>query len=287
MHGVGDWCGRAEPDADGDLHQQHECGYGDGELHLRRRRQPQRQQRLEEVHDRQGGLDDDGDLPGERDLRRVGADAVHGLGDRCRWVEPDARRRPTATTRMRARRRPVTRSPATRTTTAAATPKTFTIGKAASTTAVTLPGERDLQRVGADAVHGVGDRCRRPEPDPDRRPTRNNTNAGTATASYTFAGDANHNGSSDSKTFTIDKAASTTAVSCPASVTYTARRRRPARSSVTGAGGLSLTPAPIYTQQHECGHGDGELHATPATRTTRAAATRRPSRSPRRPRRRR
>src|SRR5215213_4575845 len=37
----------------------------------------------------------------------------------------------------------------------------------------------------------------------------NNTNAGTATASYTYAGDANHNGSNDSKTFTIDKAAAT------------------------------------------------------------------------------
>jgi hypothetical protein len=34
----------------------------------------------------------------------------------------------------------------------------------------------------------------------------NNTNAGTASASATFAGDANHTGSSDSKTFTISKA---------------------------------------------------------------------------------
>src|SRR6266850_7975241 len=33
-----------------------------------------------------------------------------------------------------------------------------------------------------------------------------NVNAGTATASYTFAGDANHTGSNDSKTFTIAKA---------------------------------------------------------------------------------
>jgi hypothetical protein len=34
----------------------------------------------------------------------------------------------------------------------------------------------------------------------------NNTGAGQATASYTYAGDANHTGSSDSTTFTIDKA---------------------------------------------------------------------------------
>ena len=40
----------------------------------------------------------------------------------------------------------------------------------------------------------------------------NNTNAGTPSASYTYAGDDNHTGSSDSKTFAIDKAASTTAV---------------------------------------------------------------------------
>src|SRR5207245_3243677 len=40
-----------------------------------------------------------------------------------------------------------------------------------------------------------------------------NTNAGTATASYTFTGDANHTGSSDSKTFTIGRASSSTVVS--------------------------------------------------------------------------
>src|SRR5205823_14217136 len=39
-----------------------------------------------------------------------------------------------------------------------------------------------------------------------------NVNAGTATASYSYAGDANHLGSSDSKTFTIDKASTTTIV---------------------------------------------------------------------------
>ena len=46
----------------------------------------------------------------------------------------------------------------------------------------------------------------------------NNTNAGTATASYTYGGDANHTGSSDSKNFTIDKAASHTVVTCPDSL---------------------------------------------------------------------
>ena len=44
----------------------------------------------------------------------------------------------------------------------------------------------------------------------------NNTNAGTATASASYAGDANHEASNDTETFTIDKAASTTTVTCAA-----------------------------------------------------------------------
>ena len=56
-------------------------------------------------------------------------------------------------------------------------------------------------------MHGSGHRRRRPEPDARPSSYTNNTNAGTATASYTYAGDANHTGSTDAKTFTIDKAA--------------------------------------------------------------------------------
>ena len=40
-----------------------------------------------------------------------------------------------------------------------------------------------------------------------------NTDAGTATASYTYAGDANHDGSSDSKDFTINKRNVTASIS--------------------------------------------------------------------------
>src|SRR5207245_803580 len=40
----------------------------------------------------------------------------------------------------------------------------------------------------------------------------NNINAGTATASASYAGDANHTGSNDSKTFIIDQSSSTTTV---------------------------------------------------------------------------
>src|SRR3989449_11365691 len=71
-----------------------------------------------------------------------------------------------------------------------------------------------------------------------------NTNAGTATASYTFSGDANHTGSSDSKTFTIGQASSTTVVSFEAGPHTYPGSAFTATVAVTGAGGLSLTPAP-------------------------------------------
>src|SRR5207245_11531591 len=67
----------------------------------------------------------------------------------------------------------------------------------------------------------------------------NNINVGTATASVSVAGDANHTGSSASKTFTIDKASSSTLVSCPASVTYDGTAQMPCTASVTGVGGLN------------------------------------------------
>src|SRR4029453_11983172 len=42
----------------------------------------------------------------------------------------------------------------------------------------------------------------------------NNTNAGTATVDVSWAGDANHTGNSDADTFEIEKAESTTTVTC-------------------------------------------------------------------------
>src|SRR5207302_5849675 len=81
----------------------------------------------------------------------------------------------------------------------------------------------------------------------------NNVGAGTATASYTYAGDANHNGSSDSKNFTIDKAASTTAVSCPTSVTYNGSAQTPCSVSVTGAGNLNLVQDAVYSDNTNAG----------------------------------
>ena len=59
-----------------------------------------------------------------------------------------------------------------------------------------------------------------------------NTNAGTAHASASFAGDANHTGSSDSSTFTIDKADATVNLTW-ADATYNGNPH-PASATVTG-----------------------------------------------------
>ena len=82
----------------------------------------------------------------------------------------------------------------------------------------------------------------------------NNTGAGTATASATFAGDANHNGSTGTKDFTIGKANTTTTVSCTAGpFTYTGSAITPCTVSVTGAGGLNLSPAADYANNTNAG----------------------------------
>jgi hypothetical protein len=75
----------------------------------------------------------------------------------------------------------------------------------------------------------------------------NNTNAGTASASASFAGDANHDASTGSATFEIGKAASTTTVSCPTSVTFTGLPMTPCSVLVTGVGGFSASPTASYS----------------------------------------
>src|SRR5204862_2796679 len=67
----------------------------------------------------------------------------------------------------------------------------------------------------------------------------NNKNEGTANAAARYAGDANHNGSDNSATFTIAKAPSTVSVSChPGPFAYTGDAERPCSAKATGAGGL-------------------------------------------------
>jgi len=124
--------------------------------------------------------------------------------------------------------------------------KTFTIDKAGSTTLVTCPA--NVTYTGSPltpcsaSVTGAGGLNQALTVN-----YSNNTNAGTATASATFDGDANHTGSSDSKNFAINKAPSTTTVTCPANVVYNGSAQTPCTVLVSGAGGLNFTPAANYS----------------------------------------
>src|SRR5213592_5057791 len=102
----------------------------------------------------------------------------------------------------------------------------------------------------------------------------NNTDAGTATASYTFAGDANHTGSSDSKTFTIGPASSTTTVSCPATAqTYAGAPLNPCTASYSGAGGLSGSLTPTYSDNINVGTATARASFTGDANHTGSSAT--------------
>jgi hypothetical protein len=130
----------------------------------------------------------------------------------------------------------------------------FTIAKAPSTTAVVCTGAPftytgQAQTPCTAAVTGAGGLNLTPTPT-----YTNNTNAGTATASFSYTGGANHLGSSDSKTFAIGKAPSTTVVSCAAGpFTYTGQAQTPCTVAVTGAGGLELSPTPSYADNVNAG----------------------------------
>ncbi|MBK0402160.1 T9SS type A sorting domain-containing protein [Adhaeribacter sp. BT258] len=132
--------------------------------------------------------------------------------------------------------------------------KTFTIEKAATTTLVTINGGpftyTGLAHTPATvSVTGAGGLSLTPA-----AIYADNTNAGTATASYSYVESANHLASSDSKTFTIDKAATTTVVTINGGpFTYTGSAHTPATVSVTGAGGLNLTPMAAYADNVNAG----------------------------------
>ena len=130
--------------------------------------------------------------------------------------------------------------------------ETFVINKASSTTTVTCPAsvtyDGSPQTPCSASVTGAGGLNQSLTVD-----YTDNTNAGTATASASFAGDANHNSSSDSETFVINKASSTTTVTCPASVTYDGSPQTPCSASVTGAGGLNQSLTVDYTDNTNAG----------------------------------
>ncbi len=131
--------------------------------------------------------------------------------------------------------------------------QSFTIDKAATTTAVTCG-------VGPFAYNGSAQTpCSATVTGPGLSQAvevtySNNINAGTATASATYAESANYKASSDSKTFTIDKAGSTTTVTCPAGpFTYNGAAQTPCSASATGAGGLNQTLTVTYSNNTNAG----------------------------------
>ncbi|MFE3867087.1 MBG domain-containing protein [Flavobacterium sp. LS2P90] len=132
--------------------------------------------------------------------------------------------------------------------------KNFTIGKAATITTVTVPAgpyayTGVAQTPATVTVTGPGSLSLTPTAN-----YVNNTNAGVATASYTYAGDDNYLTSTDSKNFTIGKAATITTVTVPAGpFAYTGVAQTPATVTVTGPGSLSLTPTANYLNNTNAG----------------------------------
>jgi len=129
---------------------------------------------------------------------------------------------------------------------------TITINKATSTTAVTCPANvtytGSAQAPCSVSVTGSGGLNLAPAP-----VYADNTNAGTATASYSYAGDANHAASSDSRSFIIGKATSTTSVTCPVTVIYNGAAQTPCTASVSGVGGLGLALTVTYGSNIDAG----------------------------------
>lgn len=75
---------------------------------------------------------------------------------------------------------------------------------------------------------------------------QDNVDAGPASADASFAGDANHDPSEGTGSFTIDPAASSVSLTCPTDVGYTGFAQTPCTASVTGAGGLDQALAVTY-----------------------------------------
>src|SRR5439155_892365 len=101
----------------------------------------------------------------------------------------------------------------------------LTINKASSTTAVTVAGGVSFTYDGLSypatvAVTGIGGLNDSPAPVYSCGHAPINFADSGCTASYSFAGDANHNGSSDTKTYIIAKAASATTVAAADGVSY-------------------------------------------------------------------
>jgi hypothetical protein len=81
-----------------------------------------------------------------------------------------------------------------------------------------------------------------------------NTDAGTATASAAYAGGPNHYPATGAATFTIDRAATVTTVTCaPGPFTYTGSAQAPCTAAVTGPGGLGQAVTVSYLDNTNAG----------------------------------
>ncbi|AHG88819.1 hypothetical protein J421_1282 [Gemmatirosa kalamazoonensis] len=136
-------------------------------------------------------------------------------------------------------------------TTATAT-VTIDVRKAPSVATVTCPASVTYDGTArtpcSATVTGAGNFSATPAPT-----YANNTNAGTATASVSYAGDANHEASSGSATFAIEKAASAVVVSCPATAVFTGAALAPCTAAANGVGGLAASLAPTYAANTNVG----------------------------------
>ncbi|MFE5410564.1 PxKF domain-containing protein [Microbacterium sp. NPDC056569] len=148
---------------------------------------------------------------------------------------------------------------------------TFSIAKAPTTTTVTCTGPNTYTGVAltpctarVTADYGVVD-----TPTPSYA---NNTDAGTAAASYQYAGDANHEPSSDSANFTIDKASSSITLDCPVSVVYTGSPLTPCTATVSAVALPDFGAGVMYSANTNAGAvtasaswpGDDNHHGTTA-----------------------
>jgi hypothetical protein len=80
------------------------------------------------------------------------------------------------------------------------------------------------------------------------------TNAGSVTVTANYGGDATHQASSDTETFVIHKAPSTTVVTCdPSSVPFTSTAQVPCTAKVTGAGELDRSLSVDYVDNVNAG----------------------------------
>ncbi|MFN8536155.1 MAG: MBG domain-containing protein [Thermomicrobiales bacterium] len=96
------------------------------------------------------------------------------------------------------------------------------------------------------------------------------TNAGSYTASATYAGDANHNTSTDSKDYVINKASSTTTVTVT-NATYDGNPHG-GTASVTGAGGLNQSLTVSYAGRNGTTYGPSTTPPTNAGSYTASAS---------------